>query len=165
MKKILNGVVNYNGKPARIAAKITDVSGYVSITAEIIPYRCKTVHVCGCLHNEICEAFPQLRPFMWLHMVHTDGSIGNEGADGLHYLVNGYEAAARRLLCCCSDREFMELSALVRYGLHKSKTAWGSYTVDGDGLKIYEKLLNSYNLPARRLNAIKDFYGVLAGLQ
>lgn len=164
MKKILNGVVNYNGKPGRIQATITDVNGYISITGEIKPYRCKTVHACGCLHDEIYKAFPALRPFLWLHLVNLDGSVPFEVENSLFYLANNENEKALNMLHC-TPAELSELSALVTFGLHHQKLSWGMYyTVSEDGQKVYARTLAKLNLQSRRLNAIKDFYGVLNSL-
>ena len=163
MKKILRSTVNYYGKPARIAATVTDERGYISITADLIPYRCKTVHACGCMHDEIYRAFPKLRPFMWLHLVNVDGSVTYEIENSLYHFANGDDQAAGRVLGCCSDKEINDLSALVNFGLHKSKK-FGFYSVDADGRQVYENAVNKLNLRARRLHALKDLYGVLSSL-
>lgn len=163
MKKILRSTVNYYGKPARIAATVTDERGYISITADLIPYRCKTVHACGCMHDEIYRAFPKLRPFIWLHLVNVDGSVTYEIENSLYHFANGDDQAAGRVLGCCSDKEINDLSALVNFGLHKTKK-FGFYSVDGDGRQVYENAVNKLNLRARRLHALKDLYGVLSSL-
>lgn len=169
MKKTLKGVTNYCGKPARITCKITDERGYISITGELTPYRCRTPYVCGCMHNEIVKVFPELRPFIWLHLVNiSDGSVSREIASSLFMLANDDEKAAQNMLHC-TDNELRELSALVHYGLHRSH-AWyrydndkKAYEVNGaDSVRIYTARLESFGLRARRLQAIKEFYKVLA---
>lgn len=171
MKKILNSMVDYNGKPAKIKCTIEDINGYISITGEITPYRCRTPHCCGCIHDEIYKAFPALRPFLWLHLVNLDGSVSYEVENSLYMLANDDETAAQKMLHCTDD-EIRELSALVRYGLQRSRTWWSykdkkpGYEIKGaDSRKVYTNYLNKLGLVRRRLNAIKDFYGVLAGMK
>lgn len=168
MKKIFNATMNYNGKPARIACTVTDKDGYISITGELTPYRCRTPHVCGCIHEEISKAFPKLRPFLWLHCVNLDGSVTYEIENSLYMIANDDEKAAQSVLHCTDD-EILELSALVHNGLHRSPTWWGykdnrqGYEVKGeDSRRVYAEKLESFNLRARRLQAIGDFYEFLS---
>ena len=166
MKKILKGKVIYYGQPARITAKITDVDGYISITGEIIPYRCKTVHCCGCLHDYIVEAFQGLRPFIWLHLVNLDGSVMHEVENSLYMLAND-DIEAAKVMLHATDAEIQDLYNLVYYGLHREKTWWGykdnktGYHVKGDGVRVYAAQLAKLNLKERRLRAIDEFYKYL----
>ena len=57
MKKVLSTKYMYEGKQARITCIIEDINGYISITGAITPYRCRSAHVCGCIHDEIIKAF------------------------------------------------------------------------------------------------------------
>lgn len=172
MKKVLFGTVDYCGKPAKIKCYITDNDGYLSITADIIPYRCRTPHCCGCCHDEIQKAFPELKPFIWLHLVDVkDGSVMHEVANSLYMLANDDEKAAQSVLNC-TDEEIRELSALVHYGLTRTKTWWGykdkkpGYEIKGeDNRRVYENALNKLNLRARRLNALNDLYSVLSRMK
>lgn len=170
MKKSFNSKVYYNGKPARITATVTDENGYISITGEIIPYRCKTVHAAGCLHEYIYMAFPKLRPFIWLHLVNLDGTIMYEVENSLYMLANDDVTAAQSVLGC-SDDEIDKLYNLVRFGLHRSKTSWGyrdhltGYQIsDENSVQTYTAALNKLGLRSRRLHAINDLYGVLSAM-
>lgn len=167
MKKILNGKTLYYGKPARIKATITDENGYISITGELTPYRCRTAHVFGCIHEEIEKAFPALKPYIWLHLVNLDGSVMHEIANTLYFLANDDTKAAQKHLHCTDD-EILRLSAFVRYGLHREKTVYNygetgekAYHITGDGVQLFEKELKKYNFASRRKAAINNFYNVL----
>lgn len=167
MKKILNGTTKYNGKPARIKATITDENGYISITGEITPHRCRKPHAFGCVHEEIAKAFPKLQPFMWLHLVNLDGSVMHEVANTLYFLANDDTEAAQKHLHC-TDEEILRLSAFVRYGLHREKTVFNygetgkkAYHVTGDGVQLFERELKKYGFTAKRKAAIIKFYRLL----
>lgn len=162
MKKFLNGTVRYNGKPARIIAKITDERGYISITADLIPYRCKTVHACGCLHDEIIRAFPKLRPYIWLHLYNLDGTKSYQVENSLYHLFNNDIDGARNELNC-TDQEIRDLAALAEFGLHKTRKSYG-YTYDKNALSVYENAVNKLNLVRRHKAQINRFYKLLADL-
>lgn len=167
MKKVFNSTTTYNGKPARIACTVTDKDGYISITGELTPYRCRTPHVAGCCHDEISKAFPKLRPFLWLHLVNLDGSVMHELENSLYMIANDDEKAAQSVLHCTDD-EINELSALVHNGLHRSPTWWSykdgqkGYEIKGeDSRKIYADHLAALHLQERRRAALADFYAML----
>lgn len=167
INKTLQAVTTYEGKPARIACTVTNKNGYISITGELIPYRCRTPHHCGCIHEEIIKTFPKLRPFLWLHLTNDDGSRIHEVENSLYMIANDDEEAAQILLHC-TDNEIRELSALVHNGLHRSPTPWNykgckGYEIKGeDSRRIYAAKLESFNLRARRLKAINELYNVLS---
>src|SRR5215472_1957083 len=59
-----------------------------SITGEIyIPGR-RDCESCGCLHEEIAKAFPELAPFIKWHLFSTDGPM--------HYVANTVYFASER---------------------------------------------------------------------
>jgi len=166
--KVLTARTTYAGKPARIACTVTNKDGYISITGELTPYRCRTPHAAGCIHEEIEKAFPKLRPFIWLHLANLDGSVMHEIENSLYMIANDDEKAAQNVLHCTDD-EINELSALVHNGLHRSPTWWSykdgqkGYQIKGeDSRRIYAEKLESLNLRARRLAAINDLYDVLS---
>ena len=140
--KVLTARTTYAGKPARIACTVTNKDGYISITGELTPYRCRTPHAASCIHEEI--------------------------ENSLYMIANDDEKAAQNVLHCTDD-EINELSALVHNGLHRSPTWWSykdgqkGYQIKGeDSRRIYAEKLESLNLRARRLAAINDLYDVLS---
>ncbi len=161
MKKVIRRKYNYCGKPARIVCKITDKDGYISITGEVTPYRCRTPHLCGCIHGEIAKAFPKIEKYLWLHLVNLDGSVMYEAENTLYHLINDNVNAARLTLGCATEEELRELDALATYGIHKTrhKSFKGSdwFTADNDGKELFKKAVDKLNLKSRRLAAISDF--------
>lgn len=165
MFKRLHTTFNYNGKTANIYCEITDKDGYISITGEIIPYGCRRPQVFGCIHEELAEAFPKLRPYLWLHLVNLDGSLMHEVANSLYMLANDDVKSAQDMLNC-TDEEIADLHSLVRNGLHRTRTWWsynddkqkGWHISDKDSIAIYTKELEKFGLRARRRKAIAEFY-------
>lgn len=155
MKKILNGSYIEHGKRNRVTCTITDERGYISITGEVTPYRCRTPHICGCVHDHIAKAFPQLRPYLHLHLTNKDGSRAFWCENALYYLANNDTPAARYCLNC-TDAEMRELDALVRYGLHKEHHSWG-YNVEGQGKELFAKAVANMGLQERNKQAYNNF--------
>lgn len=157
MKKILNGYISYKtpGRKDRITCVITNENGYISITGEIKPYRCKNTYACGYLHKEIAEAFPRLRPYLWLHLYNMDGTQTFEIENSLFYLLNGEDEAARNCLNC-SDGEFAALKSLVTYGLHKTRKSYG-YIYNENTLAVYAAAVKKYNIQERHKMAVNEF--------
>ena len=170
MKKSFIKFGTYYGKGAKFVCNIEDVSGYISITGEIYQ-GCKKDPVCaGCIHEEIAKHFPEFRDFIWLHLVNLDGSVMYEVENSLYFLANDDIEIAKNYLHCTDD-EINDLYNLVSFGLHRTKTSWpykdnetGYQITDESSVKTYETALNKLGLKNRRLNAIKDFYGVLSGM-
>ena len=164
MKKIINGKTDYCGKTARIYCTITDNDGYISITGDVIPYRCKTAHLMGCIHDEIAKAFPKLKKYLWLHLVKLDGSVIYEVENTLFNLINGNIEAAKNCLGCATDEELQKLDSLATYGIHK-KTNHGCdgvwFSASKDGEELFAKEVEKLGLKQRRLAAIKEFYAFL----
>lgn len=165
MKKVLNGTLRnfmwygYD-KPARITCTITDEDGYISITADIIPYRCRTPHICGCCHAEVGKAFPWLKKYLWLHGKYVDSGLDTyQFENGLYNLMNG-KADYFQYTCHLTDAEMLDITALVEYGLHKCKR-WGFYTADDNTKEVFKKNIEKYHIPQRALNAMQEFYKVL----
>lgn len=170
MKKKLFSKIDYCGRPGRIVCEVTNEGGYISITGEIIPYRCRTAHICGCIHKEIEAAFPDLAPFMWLHLVNVDGSVMHEVSNSLYFLANDDVTRAKNYLHA-SDDEINGLYNFVCLNLKRSKMSWkyddinAAYSItDENDIKAYTGMLEKLNLRSRRINAINDFYGVLSRL-
>lgn len=160
MKKVLKGKVNYCGKPGRITCTITDENGYISITGGIIPYRCKTEHAGGCIHEYICKAFPKLKKYIGLHLCGLDGKPMHYVANSLYFFMNNEPENAKNTLRFCTESELKELQNLVLYGLHRTKRSYG-YTYDENTLNVYTKALEKYNIPERAKESIKEFYAFL----
>jgi len=59
-----------------------------SITADVRTPSSYDSEACGCLHNEVAKAFPELEPFLKWHMCSTDGP--------LHYIENTMYWLGRR---------------------------------------------------------------------
>lgn len=64
-----------------IKAIISTERGYFSVTGE-------TKYSCGCIHNEILETFPNLKPLVDLHLSNLDGKP-------MHCLENGFYWACK----------------------------------------------------------------------
>lgn len=160
MKKVLKGTTEYCGAPARITCIVTDENGYISITGEIIPYRCRTVHACGCLHDEICKAFPKLRKYIGLHLCGINGEYPHYIANSLYFFMNNEPENAKNTLRFCTESELKELQNLVLDGLHRTKKSYG-YTYNENTLHVYTKALEKYNIPERAKESIKEFYTFL----
>ena len=157
MKKTLSGHVDYCGSRSRIKCTITDENGYISITGEITPYRCRTPHCFGCIHDEIAEAFPKLKPWLWLHLKNPDGSESWWLENALYHLANGNEETAQNILHC-SDAEMLELSALVRYGLHKHYSElFKHYSCDEDAQRVFNNYVAKMGLQQNIANAYNNF--------
>lgn len=155
MKKILNGSYIEHGKRNRVTCTITDERGYISITGEVTPYRCRTPHICGCVHDYIAKAFPQLRPWLSLHLTNADGSQSWWYENALYHLANNDTDAAQACLKC-TDAEIRELDALVRYGLHKEHHSWG-YNVEGQGKELFAKAVANMGIQERNKQAYDNF--------
>lgn len=157
MLKYLHGHVDYCGSRARIKCKITDKDGYIAITGEIIPYKCRTPHCFGRIHEYIAKAFPKLKPWLWLHLKNSDGSESWWLENALYHIANGNEEAAQNILRC-TDAEMFELSALVRYGLHKEYHAYSKYYSCGkDAQRVFNSYIERMGLQTKIANAYKDF--------
>ena len=161
MKKKIQGTCEWWGKPARVICTITDERGYISITADIIPYRCRTPHCCGCCHNEVAKAFPKLRKFLWLHLKSTKTFTDDYYIENtLYHLMNGNIAHVQETLHL-TDAEMFEICAFVNYGLHKipHKGYDGVYYTASDNTKeVFAKGIEKYNIPQRCKDAVQEFY-------
>lgn len=85
------------GKGALIKAKVRydDECGNghnsFSITGEIYIPRRNDCEACGCLHEEIAKAFPELAPYIKWHLTGSDGPM--------HYIENTLYWAGKRGWC------------------------------------------------------------------
>jgi hypothetical protein len=70
MKYQVKKFVFENGDRIYITIKI---DSYFAITASIVAKGCRNPYACGCCHNEIIEAYPQLKPFVDFHLRKVDG--------------------------------------------------------------------------------------------
>jgi hypothetical protein len=86
MKKKLKATAP-QGYKGEIIATATNEGEHFSVTAEISTERQRErddCQACGCLHNEILEAFPQLSPLVALHL------CDKETGEPLHALANSF---------------------------------------------------------------------------
>ncbi len=174
MKKTIIRKTVLNNRDARIKCNITDENGYISITGEIILKYCRRPAVCGCIHTEIATAFPEIAPYLFLHLVNKDGTVMHEINNSLYCLANNDPERAKMILNC-TDGEIDDLYSLVYYGLHKKRTVYcytdmknncrPGYQVTGkDSIKLYSDALEKMDLKNRRLKALQEFYSVVANL-
>ena len=108
MKKIVNTFTKIfvrDGKRHRIVAVASLGDGCrnnictFSITGQIDifcfgSWHCKT---CGCITDEICKFFPELKPFANLHLCNYKGQPSCTVDNGIYYISKGKEIAMRNL--------------------------------------------------------------------
>jgi hypothetical protein len=79
------------GYRGHLIATITTERGYFSVTGEIsTPYQRKRgdAQCCGCIHDDILAAFPQLAPLVALHLSDAEtGEPMHAEADGFYWLA------------------------------------------------------------------------------
>lgn len=118
--------INYDGTPAWITAKVRydDECGNghnsFAITAEIVAKdKRRGWLACGCCHDEVAAAFPELSPFIKWHLTSTDVPM--------HYEENAIYHAG--------DRDCHGL----REGEFRQHTSRGKYQADGvEGVPCWE---------------------------
>jgi hypothetical protein len=72
-----------------IRINISTEREYFSITADICAdstFRDSKIHACGCLHEDITEAAPELKPFIDLHLSTLDGVPMHAVENGFYWL-------------------------------------------------------------------------------
>ena len=157
MKKILHGTFLLDGETARINRTIRDVDGYVSITAEIYPYRCGTPRIAGCCHEYIVKAFPKLKKYINLHLNDCETALPMHCySNALYWIVNGQSEHAKESLQL-TDRELMELQALAEYGLHKKHNSWG-ISCDKQAEEIFANECRKMGVETRLRKQMDEFY-------
>lgn len=85
-----------------------------SITVEIylVEGDNMTLESCGCCHDEIVKQFPELKPFIMLHLCDYDGKILYPVSNGTYLIKNESEDKAKKYLRITS-KEYDTLKAVV----------------------------------------------------
>lgn len=84
----------------KITATVTTERGYFSITGEIRnsspEHRRDPIVTCGCIHEDIAKHFPELVPFIRLHLSRADtGEPRHALENGLYWLQGAAEIPAQ----------------------------------------------------------------------
>lgn len=160
MKKIFNGSMLLDGKRARVKAVVTDENGYISITGEVTPYKCRTPHICGCCHEEIAKAFPKLRKFLPLHLVDIYTNLPMHAyRNASYFIVNGKYESAKSILNATNE-QMAELVALVNYGLHK-KTRFGVRSLDESAQELFDTWCEKLGIRNNLTNLMNELYNYI----
>ena len=157
MKKILRSTFLLYGQRARIICVIQDIDGYISITGSVFPYKCKTAHFCGCCHEYIVKAFPKLKKYINLHLNDCKTALPMHCySNALYHLMNGKPEYTKDSLQL-TDRELLELQALVNYGLHKSYK-YGIWCCDQQAQDLFANTCRKMGIEDRLRKQMADFY-------
>lgn len=131
------------------SAVVTDERGYLAITGEVIPPRCKTPQACGCCHDKIAEAFPMLRKLLPFHLADLKSGFSSYAIENsCHCLLNGERDVAQSLLHA-TDAEMQELEALCTYGLCVTRWCNSFNQITGQSKEVYANTIHKMGIPQR----------------
>lgn len=98
MKKILHRKLN-NGDSIEITVSndgTNPKNRYWSVQAEVKSPGSRVVHSCGCMHDAVLEAAPELKPFVDLHLSNLKG-VPMHAVANAHYFATQWQKAVHGL--------------------------------------------------------------------
>lgn len=149
----------------RVKVEISTKDRYVSICGEVYRKHARKPWRMGQCVDEIKEAFPELKPFMWLHLCDIDTGLPcHAEANSLYWFLNDKPEFSKEMLHL-SEEETEKLYSLCRFGIHHrvihSEFMEDWTTCGEDGQKTYHNAFAALHIPNRVINAYKDFIGVV----